>query len=332
MDTEGQTRLNELQADFEEASGNPFSYFYCPILYRDEDVELCKGHIVNAAFPDIRRHWIVQRAGVDSFFGRCFESEFVNIQHQGSVGASSSMVDKELSKTFRPSILLCGSPVPYYYSPEAIATPPNHSKLQLVTEVGTVDLRLKLSPEQVGATNHKDWEIRVEKDMRLPALVSLLKAAHLTLFKMLGYRYVLSAGGHFMGRSILGDFFLQNETFAKPKVLQNASAHFKEFANLVRPVICHDPYLEGTSTDNRLYVCETASGVPWAFMIFVRTTRAVHAVIVPIFEHPDGISRFMSFLQNDGGRIEGRLCRFENREFKAWPKPTVFSWPEGGFE
>jgi len=88
------------------------------------------------------------------------------------------------------------------------------------------------------STNDQDWQISVEKDLRLPALVSLLKAAHLTLFEMLRYRYVLSAVGHFMGQSILGKFFLQNEGLAKQAVIANAYGHFREFMNLVRPVHC----------------------------------------------------------------------------------------------
>ena len=46
MDHEGENKLKELQADFEQVSGQPFSNFYCPIVFRDEIVKLCKAHVV----------------------------------------------------------------------------------------------------------------------------------------------------------------------------------------------------------------------------------------------------------------------------------------------
>src|SRR5262249_22872479 len=154
-------------------------------------------------------------------------------------------------------VLLRGKSVPYYYASEESVPPKHHSKMQFESDYGRVNLHLKLVPEAVEATGPNDWEIRVDKDFRLPALVSLLKAAHLTLFKMLGYRYVLSAGGYYIGRSILGEFFLQNAGLNKSKVTANAISFFKEFSRLVRPVISHNPQLNGTVADNQLYICQT---------------------------------------------------------------------------
>ena len=145
MDAEGEAKLRELNVDFAEVRGMPFSHFFCPVLFRDEDVELCKAHIVNQAFSDARRHWTVQRADVDGFFGSCFESDFVDIQYQGQVTATQAMVDKALAKKFRPQVFVKGQAVPYYY-PRATGSPPQHAKVQFEGEYGTVDLRLKLHP------------------------------------------------------------------------------------------------------------------------------------------------------------------------------------------
>ena len=70
----------------------------------------------------------------------------------------------------------------------------------------------------------------------MAALASLIKAAHLTLFEMLGYRYALSAGGYFVGKDILGQFFLNNCGQSMRKILKNAVAHFQEFVYMVQPV------------------------------------------------------------------------------------------------
>ena len=47
-----QTKLDELNTDYAQIKGQAFSHFFCPILFRDEDVELCEAHIINQAFPD----------------------------------------------------------------------------------------------------------------------------------------------------------------------------------------------------------------------------------------------------------------------------------------
>src|SRR5882672_11025516 len=51
------------------------------------------------------------------------------------------------------------------------------------------------------------------------------------------YRYALSAGGHFMGSTILGDFFLRNNGLRRATILTNAFSHFGECANMVRPAL-----------------------------------------------------------------------------------------------
>jgi len=63
----------------------------------------------------------------------------------------------------------------------------------------------------------------------------MLKAAHLTMFQMLGYRYALSAGGYFLGRDVLGEFFIKNRGQTKADILANVQSYFREFANMMRP-------------------------------------------------------------------------------------------------
>ena len=54
--------------------GEPFHHFYCPVLFLDDEAELCKAHIVNAVFAGSTR-WTVQRKDVDNFYGHVFESD-----------------------------------------------------------------------------------------------------------------------------------------------------------------------------------------------------------------------------------------------------------------
>src|SRR5262245_16361152 len=68
-------RVEDYRTDYRCVTGKPFEYFFCPILRTDEDVQLCRGHIVSDAFGS--NLWVPQRADVDNFFGAAIEADFV---------------------------------------------------------------------------------------------------------------------------------------------------------------------------------------------------------------------------------------------------------------
>ena len=57
------SKLQHLNANHAGVIGRPFVHFLCPVLFRDEETELWKAHIVNVAFRG-RRPWTVQRKDV----------------------------------------------------------------------------------------------------------------------------------------------------------------------------------------------------------------------------------------------------------------------------
>jgi hypothetical protein len=168
------------------------------MLFRDELAELCDGHIINEAFHGSDRQTVIQRADIDNFFGAYFESDFVVIQEKGKHEPRDVMADGELAKKMRPKVTLDGMPIPHYRPSGTVS--PQHSEIGVeLPDRPALRLALKLAPRDTLAALDGNWEIGVERDVRLASLVSLLKAAHLTLFKLLGYRYALSWGGFFLG-------------------------------------------------------------------------------------------------------------------------------------
>ena len=325
MDERLMTELERLRADYAiVAGGESFSHFYCPILFRDEDAELCKGHIVNQAFEKASRAWTVQRADVDSFFGRCFEGDFVDIQYRNQAKAGLAIFDKDLSSKFKPSFSLNGEIVPHYLPTGPV--PKNHSLMLLEGAESSIRIALKLAPGLLaGAT--RSWEIKIEKDLRIPALVSLIKAAHLTMFKMFGYRYCFSAGGHLVGRTILGDFFLKNNALAKTEaVVENAVSEMTQYANMVRPMLAVPDHVRGTIEDGDLYLC-VIGDLPWAMMVFIRIAEGMHVVVVPVLEYADASARFLSFLKN-AGRVEVRRAKYVGGQVHFAQRSEFFQWPE----
>src|SRR5215207_8302615 len=92
------SRIEELRADYTQIEGKPFSHFYCPILFKDEDTPLCRAHIINKAFSDSVRASTVQRADVDRFYGSRFESDFIDIQMFRDTSPLEILADNKRSK------------------------------------------------------------------------------------------------------------------------------------------------------------------------------------------------------------------------------------------
>jgi hypothetical protein len=67
MGTDLQSKLEKLKSDYVSVTGIPFSHFFCPVVFDDQDVTLCKAHIINQFFPGSSRAWTVQRKDVDNF-------------------------------------------------------------------------------------------------------------------------------------------------------------------------------------------------------------------------------------------------------------------------
>jgi hypothetical protein len=86
-------RLDALRQDFAQIAGRPFNHFFCPFLFVDEETELCKAHVVNAAFAASSRRWTLQRKDVDNFFGSMIESAFVDLRFDEAGIAVRSLVE-----------------------------------------------------------------------------------------------------------------------------------------------------------------------------------------------------------------------------------------------
>lgn len=321
-----QKNLEQLRVDHARAMGTPFQYFFCPILYRDEDVRLCRGHIVPQAFRGAAPDWTVQREDVDNLFGTLFESEFEVIQERGRHSAVDAFRDKDLSKKLRPTIYADGEEIEHYKPVGPV--PDQHSRIEITDGEHTIDLALKLEPSELVEQRDRDWEIGYEKDVRLGALASLLKAAHLTLFELLGYQYGRSPGGHFVARTILGDYVDANLGLDRTDQLENAEQHFAEFTSLVRPILGNTESVHGTITDRAMKLVGTVEN-PWGLLVSVRTGDSVHGVMLPIFEDDDAAATYCRFLEDPFPKIETRRAEHTDGQWLVSPTSTFMDWPGG---
>lgn len=321
------SRIEELKADYTRLKGEPFSHFYCPILFKDEDSPLCRAHIINKAFSDSARACTVQRIDVDNFYGSRFESDFIDIQTFKDKPTFEILTDKTLSKRFSSKILLEDEPVELFFGNSRV--PEQFTQIKLEGKDISVQFGLKMHPTDVKAAEGKRWEIEISRDVRIPMMVSVIKAAHLTLFNMLGYRYATSLAGHFVGRQILGEFFLQNQDKSKPEVLNNARPFFREFIHMVRPLISCGFDSQGTVIDRTFYMCIGNSGFAWAMIVFVKTAHVIHGVLMPVFEQADQAATYLGFLKNGNESIQVAVCRFEQDRWEMSKETMPLVWPKG---
>ncbi len=329
MNAQLQYKLEKLRADYQQLKGYPFTHFFCPILFKDEDTPLCKAHIISQAFSNSSRKWTVQRKDVDSFFGSNFEADFSALQYKESRSIADTLIDKTLFKKFSPRILIDNKQVDYFFFSGEI--PKQFTPIIFEDDDGhTVFLGIKMSPEEFSSLKDPKVEIEINKDLRVLSLVSLIKAAHLTLFDLTGYHYALSAGGIFVGWEILGKFYMHNFDKSKTEILKNAISFFRNYAHMVRPLPTYNPNIKGTTTDGLLFLCKDSAGSPWAMVVFIKTSLSLHAVMIPVLDDVEKAEKFYGFLRNDNETVEGSYCQYHQDHWEIKKESNKLTWPKSG--
>ena len=326
LDTEFQQRLESLRIDYESVTGRSWEHFFCPILYTDEKAELSRGHVINQKFSNSDRSWIPQRTHVDSFFGRCFEADFLAIDKK--IGRSPFQIfsDKDLRRLFNPKFLLNGEEIDNYLPQPSNPVPENHLEVTLEAEGQSAPAILKPNASQRLAAKIGRSQIDVDKNVRIHALVPLLKAAHLTLFHIMGYEYALSPAGRFVGRSLLGDFYFKAQHSHPTDVVELAIQHFHNYRNMVQVAVPGSYWFKGTLTDRRLNLCVNEDR-PWAYQTFVRTGKNMYLVMLPILENSQSSDAFDAFLQSPETAIDCRPVRLDSTGLTSVGKPHTMHWP-----
>ena len=235
------TNLEQLNSDFESATGMQFKHFYCPILHEDEDVPLSSGHVVPKSLGG--RTKVKQRSDVDNNFGSFFEAEVADAIRLGLDGNPLDIVDrcdptemKELARRFELNLLIEGADKPV--KAKALKLRGEHGLY-----VRDQDLRESLGGDYGGDVHTGSIEIRL--DSRSSILVTSLRASHLAWFRLCGYRYVFSNEGLVVAsvlRNIYEQIFvLRRKSGGKkgPLLSQEVKGKVNEyclqFANFCRP-------------------------------------------------------------------------------------------------
>jgi hypothetical protein len=272
--------------------------------------------------------WTIQRADVDNRFGSIFESDFEILQYRGQGELTELFTDPKLLDKLRPKFRVEDREVDYFVANGPV--PNKYSPLLVESRTRSVQLGLKLTRGETLAALEQHWQIEVCVDLRIQSVGALLKSAHLTMFELMGYRYALSSGGHFLGHTILGTFFQLIRGATKKQAVKAGRQHFSPFVNLVRPMIESPAGLKGTITDGWLLLMGGAE--PWAIGVLLRTGRSFHTVAIPLFEEAERSARFVRFMNFRGASvIEANLARYRGDCWEIDPTVIRLHWPEANF-
>lgn len=287
-------KLARYREDYEGVTGESFEYFCCPITGVDYPGQLMLGHILNQRLDGAQRTTVVQRKDVDEFFGSCCEAQFLDCIRKGD-HIFDILRDPKKAERHRPQVVIDGNPVEFY----VVRSRPSeeHSIVRFVgPDEDFIDLALKMRPDELGYANVEGAYFIVNRNYQFPVIVSLLKAAHLTLFYRHGYRYVFSPAGQIIANQ-LGAFFRKHKS--RPgEAKGQLPIEFAEF----RYSITHLTPLRATTLDTsleqgRFMVCVGSSGSPYAVVVIFCLRGEHHGVFLP-FGTAHTLETYLGFVKN----------------------------------
>jgi hypothetical protein len=302
-------RLEDLRKDFQAERGFPFQHFFCPILHTDEPATICKGHVIPAAFGSCNA-WLPQRKDVDNFFGAAVEAGFTGVVQDRGKTSFEKWLDPAARKRHKPRIEFEGETLEHYFPIDG-QRGPGHTQVTVIGDAGEkiCNVIVKKSREEMVGLHGKDVRLVIKRDYRPEVIGSLLKAAHLTLFQLLGYRHVFSPTGIYLA-DILRRFYLIGRDTNPGELGKQLAAHFLPHGGMILPILVRDAsVLGGTVKDGRVLMCIGGSEGAFALGVVVVAGSEAFCVFLPT---DDGrtISTYFSFLNEPPESIAVRLLEY----------------------
>jgi hypothetical protein len=165
---------------------------------------------------------------------------------------------------------------------------------------------VKCSKEELFATADGELSIRIDADFRYAGIASMLKAAHLTFFKLFGYKYVFSYSGKYLG-DILRRFY---ENHIPPAKCSDTAIkkYFRPFETMVVPLEGAAIHFKGTLTDNRAIFHYGKSGSVFAIGVIVKAGPAVFCVFMPGMD--SAIDTYFDFLKSPPTSVAVKIAQY----------------------
>lgn len=221
-----QAELQQHLDDYCKVVGTASSDFVCPITL-EPCTDLIDGHILNVALRKASRRTVIQCKDVDNYYGSTVEPELVRhlnfnqLSDADIVRANRNIQVRFTDGTRAGAFAATGKKAKQAARKfESIRVPLGDEEVQVFIIADRGDPRLRDSIELEGIIQS------------FPAhwTAAMLKAAHLTMFEMIGYAAVLNPMGDVL-RNTLSRYYKDRGT------RQAAGVYFAEFENAVHLLI-----------------------------------------------------------------------------------------------
>ncbi len=192
-------------------------------------------------------------------------------------------------------------------------------------------LVLKMDTTDVEVGMNKELELQVSLDLRLDYLVSVIKAAHLSLFYQFGYRYALHPSGRYMS-AILGDFYESHCRKTPAEVREEAKKYFSKYVHMARPLSGMRSDMDGTVINGNVFLVRGSSGKFWARIVLVKTPLTTHGILVPIADNGEDFDTYQGFLTNErfNLHVNYAICNKEKHTYEIGEEATPVVWLKEG--
>jgi hypothetical protein len=268
---------------------------------------------------------VPQRKDVDGFFGSVVEPEFIQIMQDRGRNPFEIWLDPKLSRKHRPKLTYAGETWEHYFTKSSAKPVQGHTSLIVTNNEHkpicnlNLNLNLKVSPDRVLAAKDGEVELVVERDYRPAVIASVLKAAHLTMFHIMGYVHVLSAGGIYVA-DILKQFYLLHG--GKHGVSEaNVERYFLKYETMMAPLFVeNDAWFRGTIEDNLFLTLLTSHNEVFALGVIVRAGPDRFCVCLPT-DCGKTINTYVSFLNEPPPSVRAKATRFrapKDGDLGAW--------------
>lgn len=333
--------IKPLRESYAAEFGTDWKHFHCPILFREDDVELCMGHVVSQGLHSSKKT-VPQRKDVDNLFGKTVESHLIGCVKFFGLSASDALHDSEAGKFLKPGFEFQGETVESYFptvrknAAKPISKGDSDSLIELVDRQGQSRfLALKVPPEEL-ASSGDSFVLHVEykKSFGFSAIACAMHSAHLTMFRIFGYRYINSAGGLQIQNPLLA-FFERCNGRKGIDIEGEAKGVFAEYCNVVLPLASQGELpLVGTVDDNRFLTVTDTTGKMLLLGVIVNLAGQLTVVWLPS-GNSDGAAYYALMMDNRPEKISAHLTEFDdagsNARFRVERTPVTLMQACSGF-
>lgn len=218
-------RIQEHLDDYEQVTGKSTELFVCPITLREcTPSELIDGHILNARFSEASRRRTVQYGKVDHFYGSRVEPDLVHFLNMNVKTGADRLRGRKLRVSWPD-----GSEAEAFLADSRSGRKADGHFPQITVPIDgeSVPLCLKIEHGDPRATVQPVDVVAPFSFLRSHWVAAMMKAAHLAMFDMIGYRSIFDPLGDTLRRTLAQ---LCEEDGEK----SDAHSCFRDFRNAIK--------------------------------------------------------------------------------------------------